>query len=46
MSFIQNILIDAKFTTNIIKNSVEKCLQIVKISENKYLKNLPAVDKK
>ena len=37
---------NTKFTANINNNSLKKCLQIMKIPENKYLKGLPAINEK
>ena len=36
--FRLNILAKAKFTTNVINNSLKKCWQIMKIPKTKYLK--------
>ena len=43
--FTENILKNTKLAINITKNSIEKCLQIIKIPKIKYLKNLPITNK-
>ena len=36
---------EVKFTTHIFNNSLKKCLQIMKIFRNKYLKSVSTINK-